>query len=87
MAVVKEPVMERNMSQLREGSLSLNPGRPGNHDESVFSCVGDGCTHPSFERQDSQLIWGQKKARPSSQFQHPQALAFQPFFEAININW
>lgn len=37
MAVVKEPVMERKMSQLREGSLSLNPGIPGIHDEIVVS--------------------------------------------------
>lgn len=28
MAVVKEPVMEINMSQLREGSLNLNLGSP-----------------------------------------------------------
>lgn len=37
MAVVKEPVMERNMSQLREGSLSLNLGSPSNHDEMIVS--------------------------------------------------
>lgn len=40
MAVVKEPVMERNMSQLREGSLSLNLGSPGNHDEMAVSSRG-----------------------------------------------
>lgn len=57
MAVVKEPVMERNMSQLREGSLSLSLGSPGNHNEmAVSSCGRCGGTYPSFERLDSRLI-------------------------------
>lgn len=41
---MKEPVMERNMSQLREGSLSLNLGSPGVMMRWLFLHAGDGCT-------------------------------------------
>ena len=62
---MKEPVIAQNMSQLREGSLNLNLGRPA-----YPKCKSDVLdnllgirTYPSSLMLDFPLAWGQMLAQ------------------------
>lgn len=86
MAVVKEPVMEINMSQLREGSLNLNLGSPGCHDEMVVSSCRTWIYVPIIRKAGFSTGLGPEEGKAFLAASAFPGCRFSAMFEATNFN-